>query len=321
MQWEELKEYLLNDKKMSDKPGNIYTLYSRFRILEKYFSDKEFNRKNFTEFISGLRERKYSASYINNFIKMAKLIGKFAGSKEFADYTYFKERRANFEVLTPDEVEAIVAVDMKYSRFSEEINFRNKAIILLLYSRGLRIMEALDLRWNDIYETPWGMSAILRDTKNHDDAEIIIPERVAKMIRQLPQKSDLVFDLRDRCTINNDIKNRARKAGITKRVWNHLLRHSFAIHMLVDKGVDGYIVSELLRHKDPTSTQRYNRIDLKNQCQVLQMHDSVAVEQTLPSVTTSLRKYVDKFVNKQRFVRVFEENPDELVIRIQKAYK
>src|SRR4030042_5471135 len=109
--WENLLTFLLNDRKHSDKPSAVYAVKSRFHKLQIWFSDKEFNRYNVNLFIQHMRENKYSVSYMNNFIKMAKTLGLYLKIDEFRDYTYFTERRVwEGEIITPSEIELIANI-------------------------------------------------------------------------------------------------------------------------------------------------------------------------------------------------------------------
>ena len=60
-------------------------------------------------------------------------------------------------------------------------------------------------------------------------------------------------------SVLNDVKNAARKAGITKRVYTHLLRHSFASHHL-EQGTDLRYIQEWMGHESSKTTEIYTHV-------------------------------------------------------------
>lgn len=131
--WTIFRTYLLFDRKQSDKRSAISANKSRFTILASYFEHVDFNRQTFTDFLLRLKEKGYSISYMNNFIKMAKTIDRYYRLNEVSDYTYFPEiRSVPLEIVTPEEIEALATVQIPYKKMNSYINQRQQALILLL---------------------------------------------------------------------------------------------------------------------------------------------------------------------------------------------
>lgn len=162
-------------------------------------------------------------------------------------------------VLSAEEVSAIFA--------AADTNTLRCAIALL-YGAGLRISELLALRFEDIDS---GRSVLrIQRPKNRHARDAILPATALALLRQqwLERRAhapitlgDLVFVSRkgtalSRAVIASALAKSAVIANVRKRVYPHLLRHSFAT-TLIESGVDMSFVQKLLGHHSLTSTGRY----------------------------------------------------------------
>ena len=174
------------------------------------------------------------------------------------------------QVLTVAEVELLL--EQPAGNSPKEL--RDKAMLELLYATGIRVSELISLKVQDIN---LHMSYICC----HDgEKERVIPfERAAKeaVVRYLEQGRDSLNRDRDYLFVNYQggamtrqgfwkiIKHYADMAGIEKDITPHMIRHSFASH-LVDNGADLKAVQEMLGHSDISTTQIYmkrNAVRLK----------------------------------------------------------
>ena len=151
---------------------------------------------------------------------------------------------------------------------------RNKAIIEVLYSCGLRVTELIELRLSNLYFdsgfirvigkgnkerlVPISESAI-REIRNY------IPDRNNLLDRIDKASENIVFLNRrgkklTRVMIFTIIKNLALKCGIKKNISPHTFRHSFATH-LVEGGADLRAVQEMLGHESIITTEIYTHLD------------------------------------------------------------
>ena len=152
-----------------------------------------------------------------------------------------------------------------------EIN-RNKAIIEVLYSCGLRVSEMLNLKISDIYITEQFITVVGKGNKQR---LVPISESAIKYINywledrdELNIKKgceDYVFLNRrggqlSRIMVFNIIKDLAAKAEIQKTISPHTLRHSFATHLL-EGGANLRDIQEMLGHKSILTTEIYTHID------------------------------------------------------------
>ena len=141
---------------------------------------------------------------------------------------------------------------------------RNKAIIALMYSSGLRVSEVCRLAPEDIYQS--SMQVHVRGGKNHQDHWTILSERALELLieywRSYPVKRETLF------VGNRNPHNPLKPSGIEvmiRRIGNevgidhahpHMLRHSFASHM-VEQGVSLEFIQAMMGHRDADSTHRY----------------------------------------------------------------
>jgi len=144
---------------------------------------------------------------------------------------------------------------------------RDFAVLSVLWHTGARSGAVLGLRVEDVDLTARTLNI---QTKGGVKAPIVLPAAAVPIVQEwLPQCGGAyVFPAtKDRSApLNRDWLSRrfrdlARAAGIRRRVWIHLLRHSWACRML-DQGVSVAAVSRQLTHTTWTMTQRYARISL-----------------------------------------------------------
>lgn len=174
--------------------------------------------------------------------------------------------------LSPREVEALLRAETG----GTPLSIRNRAILEMFYATGARVSEVCDLRRRDadLQErtirlsgkggkqrmVPLGLAArqaleaYLQEVRHgHDRLDtgyLFLSHRGRRLSRQ---------------TVFRIVKRAALLAGITKNVYPHLLRHSFATHML-EGGAHLRIVQDLLGHADLATTEIYTHVHEKRKC-------------------------------------------------------
>ncbi|MFH0808411.1 MAG: site-specific tyrosine recombinase/integron integrase [archaeon] len=143
-------------------------------------------------------------------------------------------------------------------------NFKHKLIIKFLYGTGLRVSEIVNLKKCDL-DFDEGLIHI-RLTKGKKDRFVKIPDSMKRDLERFCELEKGVYLFESNrggklttATIQAILKNSVKKAGIKKRVYPHLLRHSFATHLL-EAGTDLRIIQKLLGHSDIKTTQIYTQI-------------------------------------------------------------
>jgi len=173
--------------------------------------------------------------------------------------------------LTADEVERLLAAPA--SDEEELIAARDAAILELFYSCGLRISELANLPLNHI-----DLSESIVRVRGKGSKVRLVPlggRALAAVQRWLPhrnagvRKDDTLFLNRkgkrlSRGAVWKRVKHWVRAANIARNVTPHMLRHSFATHLL-DHGADLRAVQELLGHADISTTQIYTHVSVARQ--------------------------------------------------------
>ena len=175
------------------------------------------------------------------------------------------------EVLTLEEIDAIIAaIDL-----SQPEGQRDRTIIEMLYSCGLRVSELCNLLLSDLYLE----EGFLRVTgKGNKQRLVPVSPRAVKELRNWfidrntidikPGEEDYVFVSHrrrqhlSRITVFHNIKLYAEAAGITKTISPHTFRHSFATHLL-EGGANLRAIQAMLGHESISTTEIYTHIDRK----------------------------------------------------------
>jgi integrase/recombinase XerC len=180
-----------------------------------------------------------------------------------------KVRRKLPEVLDVDEAATLVEINA-----NDPLAVRDRAILELLYSSGLRVSELCTTRWRDL-DIGQGL---LRVTGKGNKTRIVPVGRMAlaalaALRASQPAGADDPI-LRGHGghpltagAVRALIKRRARQQGVWKRVYPHLLRHSCASHLLESSG-NLRAVQELLGHADISTTQIYTHLDFQHLAKV-----------------------------------------------------
>ena len=173
-------------------------------------------------------------------------------------------------VLSVEEVLAILdSVDL-----SKPEGHRNRAILEVLYSCGLRVSELVNLKISDIFPDEQFIRVFGKGSKQR---LVPIAEPALKAIRLYREvrdagpvakaAEDILFLNRrggklTREMIFHIVKEQAAAAGIRKEISPHTFRHSFATH-LVENGADLRVVQEMLGHESILTTEIYTHIDTR----------------------------------------------------------
>ena len=143
-------------------------------------------------------------------------------------------------------------------------NVKHKLILKLLYGCGLRVSEVINLKKADLSFEEELLK--VRLAKGRRDRFVKIPESLSEELKNYCRldNREILFDSNrggklTTAAIQAIVKKSSRKAGIKKRVYPHLLRHSFATHLL-EQGTDLRIIQKLLGHSDVKTTQIYTQV-------------------------------------------------------------
>ena len=144
---------------------------------------------------------------------------------------------------------------------------KHRAVIMTAYGAGLRVSEVCALQVEDIDSQR--MTLRIRQGKGNQARYVPLPERVLFLLRRYwaierPKKPWLFPGKQPGCPVSEaavryQLRTTASKTGLTKRVTPHVLRHSFATHLL-ELGTDVRVIQMLLGHRSIRSTARYTHL-------------------------------------------------------------
>jgi site-specific recombinase XerD len=264
-------EYLekLKLKRYSENTIRTYTV--SFTDFINYYSQKDLleisdeDIKNYLLYL--VEKRKVSASYQNQAINAIKFYyEKVCGRKRLPYITIdrpFKEKILP-AVLSEEEVMRII---------NSVTNIKHKAILLTIYSAGLRISEVINLKVADIDSSRHAI--IIKGAKGKKDRNSVLSDKLLLFLRKyfkLYKPKMWLFEGQSGeqysdSSIQSIFRDACYKAKIQKKATVHTLRHSFATHLL-ERGTDLRYIQELLGHSSSKTTEIYTHITHKGMEQV-----------------------------------------------------
>jgi site-specific recombinase XerD len=214
------------------------------------------------QYLSYLREEKQvSLSHFKQAVGALRFFTKYTLNKEWLKerIPYPRQSKTLPEVMSQEEVkQLLLAVE----------NQRHRIVFEVMYGAGLRLMEALTLKVSDVDSKL--MLLKVRAGKGARERCALLSPLLLETLRKYYQTvhpKDFLFPGKKKEHISSTVIQRAftkaaKKAGITRKVCCHTLRHSFASHCL-ENGTDVRIVQELLGHKCLHSTLVYLHVTPK----------------------------------------------------------
>ena len=258
-------EYIAKLKELRYSPNTLDTYKHMFEEFINHFSETEVDDITDDMIIEFLRylvnERNISGSYQNQSINAIKFYYERVIGGQRKIYTIDRPRKEKMlpEVLSEEEVVKILnATD----------NLKHKAIFMTIYSAGLRISEAVNLKIKDIDSKR--MQIRVEQAKGKKDRYTLLGTKTLEILRKYvamyKPKVWLFEGVGDKqyssSSIQANFKIAVDKAGIKKRVTVHTLRHSFATHLL-EAGTDIRYIQSLLGHSSGKTTEIYTHITTK----------------------------------------------------------
>lgn len=169
------------------------------------------------------------------------------------------------KTLSIEDVDNLLNINLK-----TPFDYRNKAMLELMYGCGLRVSELINIELNDIDMT----NCLIRVYgKGNKEREIPLGEYAIYFLKEYIDKRELLLKKKP-CTklfLNNhgqgmtrqgffkNLKEILKEKGINPEVSPHTLRHSFATH-LINQGADLRSIQEMLGHSDISTTKIYTKV-------------------------------------------------------------
>ena len=259
--------------------------YLSFIVDKDIISLSNISQMHIREYIRSLNEKGLAASSIARIFSSIRSYHKFLSAENYVNenptliLSSPKAPKKLPHVLMEEEISAIINAVVETFQYSK----RDKAIIEMLYSCGLRVSELCALSLNNLYLND-DMIRIMG--KGSKERLLPVGGRAKNFLNdylihcrpgiQKDKGSSSVFLSRNgnpltRAMINNILRKWSQVAGISKSVSPHTLRHSFATHLL-EGGADLRFVQALLGHSDISTTQVYTHLDKHHLKEVYQTH-------------------------------------------------
>ena len=143
-------------------------------------------------------------------------------------------------------------------------------LFYLLYGCGLRVSEACQIRWSDVF---YSKNYINIEGKGGFNRKAILPGKVKEVLQKACKGGEFIWGekaLNPR-TAYNWIRRLGTKSGLLKPLNPHALRHSYATHLL-SSGSDLRVIQQLLGHKSLAATELYTHLDIHQLARSLEDH-------------------------------------------------
>ncbi|MEN6554755.1 MAG: site-specific tyrosine recombinase/integron integrase [Methanobacterium sp.] len=250
---------------------SIVINFYNFLLAEKNLTDERRVLRAFKKYITHLkRDKNVSQNYIYLVTVVVKKFFEFGGIHILNEIKTPKRTKSLPKHLNEQEVKNLIHAFDKAENLSEHAqlrNLRNKVILALLYSSGLRVSELVYLHTDNV---DLRERTIRIRGKGEKDRIVLFDDTTKLLIEEYIEKKDddtpFLFVNRsgNHLTpryIQMMIKDQAKAAGIKKKVTPHNLRHSFSTHLLKN-GVDIRAIQQLLGHANLSTTQIYTSVDM-----------------------------------------------------------
>ena len=258
-----LKEAMRGELRLRNySPGTIKTYLQHMTEYTRHFgrSPSELNRDDIMSYLLHMtEERKVSATYRDQAVSALKFFyGKVLNKKIIIDE--LPRPKKDFKLPS-------VLSEEELSRFFRAVrNRKHLAILMLLYSSGMRVSEVVRLKPEDI-DTDRHLIKV-RGGKGRKDRYTILSDTALHVLRDYYLSWNPEYYLfpgnrkgshLSTRSVQNVVSGTRERSGIKKKFSTHTLRHSFATHLL-ESGTDLRYIQELLGHKSARTTQIYTHV-------------------------------------------------------------
>lgn len=248
----ELKRYANNTVK------TYIQCFERFMNSQPEADLMSIDERDVQKYLQKLIQEKRSNSYVNQMINSIKFYYEVVKEMPNRFYSVSRPRKEHTlpKVMSKQEVKSII---------DATATIKHKCILSLMYSSGLRIGELLALKPEDIDSKR--MMVRVNQGKGNRDRLSLLSEKVLVDLRVYFKKhrpENWLFESPtgtkySTSSVRKILVRSAKAAKITKHVTPHMLRHSFATHLL-EAGTDLRYIQTLLGHKSSKTTEIYTHV-------------------------------------------------------------
>jgi len=266
MKYEKYKDlytqFLISEKNLSKNSLNNYLV-----DLDQFFFDQDSNSSNINikikTYIAQLRKKNLKTSSVNRKISTLKNYLKFLHTEKIIDQIDFQEFESlsSFKkipkAISKSQMEQIFE-DLKKSK---QTNAGLYILILkLIYLSGLRISEALNLKWSDINHQDNSLYVYGKGSK---ERKVFIINDYLAQLKNLEKNNQYIFTINKKKistrSVNKFLQNCYDNSLIKNKLSSHIFRHSFATTML-ENNADIRHIQKLLGHSSISTTEIYTKV-------------------------------------------------------------
>ena len=266
MKYEKYKDlyiqFLISEKNLSRVSVNNYLV-----DLDQFFSTKDTKVSNLNakikSYIANLRNKNFKTSSINRKISSLKNFLKFLHTEKIIEQIDLQE----FESLSnlkkiPKAISKLQMEQIFMNLYNSKQTNKELYILVLklIYLSGLRISEALNLKWSDINHQD---NSIYIYGKGSKERKVYIIKDFLDHLKNLDKKNQYVFTLNSKKisarSVNKFLENCYNDSIIKDKLSSHVFRHSFATTML-ENNADIRHIQKLLGHSSISTTEIYTKV-------------------------------------------------------------
>ena len=266
MKYEKYKDlytqFLISEKNLSRNSVNNYLV-----DLDQFFHNEDIKASDLNvkikSYITNLRKKNLKTSSINRKISTLKNFLRFLQTEKIINQIDFQE----FESLSnlkkiPKAISKLQMEQIFMNLYNSKQTNKELYILVLklIYLSGLRISEALNLKWSDINHQD---NSIYIFGKGSKERKVYIIKDFLELLKNLGKKNQFVFALNNKKisarSVNKFLENCYNDSIIKDKLSSHVFRHSFATTML-ENNADIRHIQKLLGHSSISTTEIYTKV-------------------------------------------------------------
>ncbi len=254
-------QYLISEKNLSKNTIKNY-LNDLYQFFSKDLDNNKLDSK-FEKYISDLRNKKYSLSSINRKISVVKNFLKFLQSEKIiTKINLIKFESFNNTKKIPKAIDKKKVFEIFKSLENSKLKNAHLYVTLLklMYLSGLRVSEAIHLKWSDLNINEASLSIYGKGLK---ERKVYLTRDFLNPLLKLNKDSKYIFNINNKPistrTINKFLSDSYKNNLIDLSLSSHIFRHSFATSMLENKA-DIRHIQKLLGHSSISTTEIYTKV-------------------------------------------------------------
>ena len=266
MKYEKYKDlytqFLISEKNLSRNSVNNYLV-----DLDQFFYTEDIKVSDLNvkikSYITNLRKKNLKISSINRKISTLKNFLKFLQTEkiiakiDFQEFESFSNLKKIPKAISKLQMEQIFINLYNSKQTNKELYI---LVLKLIYLSGLRISEALNLKWSDINHQD---NSIYIFGKGSKERKVYIIKDFLELLKNLVKKNQFIFTLKNKKisarSVNKFLENCYNDSIIKDKLSSHVFRHSFATTML-ENNADIRHIQKLLGHSSISTTEIYTKV-------------------------------------------------------------